>query len=63
MSGQNLVLELKEKQKLLDDALNSMKYRGIEYAKAERESRKAITQFYLVELNKGIDVQPRCHGK
>ena len=56
MSGQSLTLELKAKQKLLEDALGSLKRRGREYAEAEKEYRKALAQVYLLELDKGTPV-------
>lgn len=56
MSGQSLMIELNKKYQLLEDALNSLKKRGVEYAQTERDYRKALAQFYLIALNKGTPV-------
>ena len=66
MSGLSLQQELREKRKLMNDALNQIKARGKELAKAEHDYRVALRQCYLEELDKGMavsalrDISKRC---
>lgn len=56
MSGQDLFLELRDKQDLLDKALGEFGRRGRNYANAEQKYRVALAQKILVERDKGMPV-------
>jgi hypothetical protein len=56
MSGQDLIMEIQSKSKMLDAALGQLRKRGGEYAKAEHDYRVALSQKILVERDKGTPV-------
>jgi hypothetical protein len=55
-SGQDLLLELQGKMKMLDTALREFGKRGRDYANAEQEYRCALAEKILVERDKGVPV-------
>lgn len=55
-SGQDLFLELREKQQLLETALGELGRRGSVKAKAEMAYRIALKQRILIERDKGTPV-------
>lgn len=56
MSGQDLMMELSEKVRLLDTALKQLGNRGRGYAKSEQDYRTALSQKILLERDKGTPV-------
>lgn len=56
MSGQDLYLELREKQRLLDTAVRELGNRGRSYAQAEHDYKVALAQKMLVERDKKMPV-------
>ena len=56
MSGQDLILEMQAKTRLLDSALSQLGKRGSEYAKAEHDYRVALAKKILLERDKGTPV-------
>lgn len=56
MSGQDLFLELRHKQQMLDTALGELGKRGKENAKAEATYRMALSKKILEERDKGTPV-------
>jgi hypothetical protein len=66
MSGQDLLIELQEKSKLLDTALRSLGNRGRAKSQAEHDYRVALSQEILIERDKGTPVtiiNDICKGK
>lgn len=56
MSGQDLFLEIRDKDNLLHSALSELGKRGKAYADAERNYRIALAKKMLVEREKGTPV-------
>ncbi len=52
--SQDLFLELRDKQTMLEKALGEFGRRGRDYAQAEQDYRVAIAQKMLVERDKGL---------
>lgn len=55
-SGQDLILEMRDKQLLLETALGELGKRGRENAKTEQDYRVALAQKILTERDKGTPV-------
>jgi hypothetical protein len=55
-SGQDLILEFRERRKALIDTVTAMKYVGRQKAKAENVYRKELCKKILIERNKGTPV-------
>lgn len=56
MNGQDLMLEIMSKNKLLDSALSQLGKRGREYAQSEHDYRVSLSQMILKERDKGTPV-------
>jgi hypothetical protein len=56
VSGQDLFLELREKQQCLETALGELGKRGRAKAEAERNYRVALAKIILIERNNGTPV-------
>lgn len=54
--SQDLFLELRDKQRMLETALGELGKRGREYADAEQKYRIALAQKMLIERDKGLPV-------
>lgn len=55
-SGQDLFLELRHKEQLLERALGALGKRGREYANSEQSYRMALSQKILLERDNGTPV-------
>lgn len=56
MSGQDLFIDMQEKIKLLDLALNQLGKRGGSYAQCEQAYRIALAKQILIERDHGVPV-------
>lgn len=54
--GADLILELNQKNKLLESAIRELRTRGSSYAQAEHDYRVAMAKKILVERDKGTPV-------
>ena len=56
MNGQDLMIEMQGRIKMLDTALQQLGNRGRAYAQAERDYREALSKKILMERDKGTPV-------
>ena len=66
MSGQDLFMELQDKQKLLEQALKELGRRGRAKADSEQKYRVALAQEILIKRDKGLPatlIGDLCRGE